>query len=390
MALLAPSSSWSPAGLVLVLFAIALFSYFGAVAVQASALLDAGFVAALVAVAFLGPLPAACIWIGTEVAAAVIERVRLGAWLANVSSFGWAALAGGLVLSALGVAPLEASSGPADYAALALAGLVMLIVNFVVTRTLVAVVRDGVGFSTIIRTELVGHAPATVSMVAVGTVTALAYAHVGTLALGLFAAVVMVPQLLLPALLRPRSVAELDHTEAVSIYAQAIGRALRLSSAERLVLRDAAAYMRDEPLRPRSGDLSAFEAGHRVALVEAVLFHGEHWDGKDGTPGAVGGEMIPLTSRVLAVADAWAGLTAAASPRLTHAQALNQLEARAGMHFDPKIVLAAERVVARQLNGLADEAAYQPSVSRVSAPAIARKLGARMWEGTPAGASTAA
>ena len=67
--LLAPGSSWSPALLVAALAAIAVFSYLGGVAVRTSALLDAGFVAALVAVAVLGPLPAAWIWIGTELAA---------------------------------------------------------------------------------------------------------------------------------------------------------------------------------------------------------------------------------------------------------------------------------------------------------------------------------
>ena len=141
--LFAPSGRWSPDELAVTLALIALFSYFGAVAVQASALLDAGFVAALVAVAFLGPLPAACIWIGTEIAAAMIERVKLTAWLANVASYGWGALAGGIVLAALVDVPLGSGSGVEAYAAVALAGLVMLVVNFFVTRTLIAVVRDG-------------------------------------------------------------------------------------------------------------------------------------------------------------------------------------------------------------------------------------------------------
>jgi HD-GYP domain-containing protein (c-di-GMP phosphodiesterase class II) len=57
--------------------------------------------------------------------------------------------------------------------------------------------------------------------------------------------------------------------------------------------------------------------------------------------------MIPLTSRILAVADAWAHLTAGGYPRLTHAQALGLLEARAGLHFDPAVVAVAARLVER-------------------------------------------
>jgi hypothetical protein len=377
--LLAPSGRWSPDELAVTLALIALFSYFGAVAVQASALLDAGFVAALIAVAFLGPLPAACIWIGTEVAAAVIERVTLTAWLANVASYGWGALAGGIVLAALVDVPLGSGSGAPDYAAVALAGVVMLTVNFFVTRTLIAVVRDGGRFRTVVSRELITHSPATLAMVLLGVVTCIGYAQIGVLALGLFAAVVVVPQLMLPALVRPRPVSELVHSDAVSLYAQAIGDVMGMDRAERLVLKDAASFMRTPQLAPRRGDLSDFSDRHRLDLVEAVLFHGEHWDGSGGTPGAVGGEMIPLPSRVLAVADAWAGLTSLKSPHLTHTQALNQLEQRAGLHFDPSVVLAARVAVYRDFADLCESTAYQPSVRRMRVPVAVQRLAMRLW-----------
>jgi HD domain-containing protein len=377
--LFAPSGRWSPDELAVTLALIALFSYFGAVAVQASALLDAGFVAALVAVAFLGPLPAACIWIGTEIAAAVIERVKPTAFLANVASYGWGALAGGIVLAALVDVPVGSGSGARAYAAVALAGLVMLAVNFFVTRTLIAVVRDGDRLRATVTRELFAHSPATLAMIALGVITCFAYAQVGILALGLFAAVVVVPQLVLPALVRPRPVAELPHTEAVALYAQAIGDVMGMGRAERLVLKDAAHFMRERQLAPRRGDLSDFSDGHRLALVEAVLFHREHWDGSGGTPGAVGGEMIPVASRVLAVADAWAGLTALKSPRLTHVQALNQLEQRAGLHFDPHVVIAARVVVHREFADRGERSAYQPSLRRVRVPLALQQLAMRLW-----------
>jgi HD-GYP domain-containing protein (c-di-GMP phosphodiesterase class II) len=89
--------------------------------------------------------------------------------------------------------------------------------------------------------------------------------------------------------------------------------------------------------------------------------------------------MIPLPSRVLAVADAWAGLTSLKSPRLTHTQALNQLEQRAGLHFDPSVVLAARVVVQRDFADLGESSAYQPSIRRVRVPAAVQRLAMRLW-----------
>ena len=227
--------------------------------------MDAGFIAALVAVAFLGPLPAACIWIGTEIAAAAIERVKLTAWLANVASYGWSALAGAVVLAALVDVPLGSGSGVEAYAAVALAGLVMLVVNFFVTRILIAVVRDGGGCWTTVRGELIAHSPATLAMIVLGVITCFGYAQVGVLALGLFAAVVVVPQLLLPALVRPRPVAELAHSDAVALYAQAIGEVMGMDRAERLVLKDGAHFIREQQFAPPRGGLSDLSDGHRLA-----------------------------------------------------------------------------------------------------------------------------
>jgi hypothetical protein len=277
----------------------------------------------------------------------------------------------------VGAAPLEAAPGVAEAGAIALAGVAMLLVNFFVGTFLIRVLRDRCPLSEVVRTELVKLAPATLAMVVAGTVAAFLYSAIGVLALGLFALVVMVPQMLLPLLLQPRPVHDLEHVDAVALYAQAIGRALGLKRDDQLVLKDAAHYMRERQLRPREGDLSNYSDEHRAALVEAVLFHREHWDGPGGVPGAVGGEMIPILSRVLAVADAWAGLTAKASPRLNHYQALNQLEARAGLHFDPRVVRAAEAVVANENFALGTGVAYQPTAHRAPVARRAIQLSAR-------------
>jgi hypothetical protein len=367
----APSSQWGSSVLLAAFAGIAILSYFSAVIVDRSVMLDAGFVVGLAALVFAGPLPAAAILVATELIAFTVEKVRPTAFFANVASFCWAAVAGGLVMTTLATgAPLE-GGGAATVAVVALAGLVMQAVNYFTVRILLAVVRDGRKLWRIARTELVGSAPAIALMTALGTGVVFLYLEVGVLALGVFALAVQVPQVLLPAVMRPRPVAELDHTSAVRLYALAIADVLNMGYRKCQVLQDASQFMRQRTLVPRDGELSNLSADHRLALVEAVLYHREHWDGVGGKPGAFGGELIPLTSRVLAVANAWAGLTSKDSPQLSHSQALHQLEARAGMHFDPAVVAAAAQVVADERLGLPARVAFQPKIHRLPLPRFA-------------------
>jgi hypothetical protein len=377
-ALLAPASTWGPPQTFLTLAAIALISYFGATAIRSAKALDAAFIAALVALVVLGPLPAAVIWIATEVGAFLFQRRRIEAFLANAASFGWATLAAALLLSA-STGDLPAGGAPAaqDYPVIVAAGFVMLMINFFVAAVIIDVVRDGNRLLPLARRELIGPLPVTFSMLLVGAVTIFLQVELGMLALGLFACAVLIPEAVLPIVFKPHPVSDLDHADAVSLYAQAMSEVLGLGRSFRLVVKDAATYMREPQLRSREGKLSDLSDRHRIAVVEAVLYHGEHWDCHGGTPGAVGGEMIPLASRILAVADAWSGLTAKGSPRLNHAQALNQIRSRAGMHFDPAMVQAARKVVAQERFGVAPEAvAYQPRLHRLPLPQLTRRLAA--------------
>ena len=369
---LGPASRWDNPVTLAALGAIALVSFSGMVWIRPVVYLDAEIVAVLLAVAFLGPLPGLCVWLIAELAYFVLDRHRLVAHLANVASFGWAVLAGALVVSGL--------SSQSRYLALAAGAVVMLCVNFAVTRGIVAVILDGRSLVATIREELVRPAPATLFMIAVGVLTAFAYARVGVLALVLFAVAVVVPQTLLPLLLRPRPVRDLALSRAAALYARAIARAMKLDQRQRLVLEDAATFVRDDVEVPTAAVIRVAEVAHSLDVQEAVLYHREHWDGPDGFPGAVGGEMIPLPSRVLAVAVAWARLTAAGSPGLSHAQALAQLESRAGLHFDPNVVAAVRKVVADEHLGLAGDTAYQPRIHGLALPAPIARLGALLGQ----------
>jgi HD-GYP domain-containing protein (c-di-GMP phosphodiesterase class II) len=71
-----------------------------------------------------------------------------------------------------------------------------------------------------------------------------------------------------------------------------------------------------------------------------VRHHHEHWDGTGYPDGLKGGD-IPLTARVLCIADAFTALTSRRSfrPQLSEQQALEVMQQEAGTTFDPELLL---------------------------------------------------
>ena len=72
------------------------------------------------------------------------------------------------------------------------------------------------------------------------------------------------------------------------------------------------------------------------AIIDAIRFHHERWDGK-GYPEALAGESIPLLGRILAVGDAFSAMTTTRPYRnaLDWEAALGQIAANSGTQFDP-------------------------------------------------------
>lgn len=152
------------------------------------------------------------------------------------------------------------------------------------------------------------------------------------------------------------------HARRVAFYASLLADRLCLSAAEKRQAR-LAAFLHDigkigvpSSLLARRGLLDAGERseverhpevgarliaplGVSAGLVAAVRHHHERWDGC-GYPDHLAGDAIPLTARIIAIADAFDAMTSGRPDRapLDRMAALAELVHCAGSQFDPTLV----------------------------------------------------
>lgn len=165
-----------------------------------------------------------------------------------------------------------------------------------------------------------------------------------------------------------------EHTRRVSMLAERLAGELGLPPAQAALLGQAA-LLHDvgkiavpASLTRKPGPLTGFErtAMERHALVGADLLagsslpllqaaeeiarcHHERWDGK-GYPDGLRGEEIPLSGRIVAVADVYDALTNIRPYKgaWTEDRALAEIRAGSGTQFDPGVVAALERILTRE------------------------------------------
>jgi HD-GYP domain-containing protein (c-di-GMP phosphodiesterase class II) len=101
---------------------------------------------------------------------------------------------------------------------------------------------------------------------------------------------------------------------------------------------------------PEFGAAIARDEGWNDDVQEWIRHSHEHLDGS-GYPDELSGEQIPLGARILAVIDAYVGMTSDRPYReaLAPQAALEQLELAAGSHFDPEVVEVFVRLVRANL-----------------------------------------
>ncbi len=121
--------------------------------------------------------------------------------------------------------------------------------------------------------------------------------------------------------------------------------------------------------------------------LSAIRHHHERWDGS-GYPDRLGGADIPLSGRIVAVADVWDALTSdrAYRPAWDLDRAVSHVAAASGTLFDPMCVEAFLDVVAE--NGLVPERTRADLAALVVAAGSCHPTERRPDPALPAGSVT--
>ena len=160
------------------------------------------------------------------------------------------------------------------------------------------------------------------------------------------------------------------HAERIARIADELARSFHMAPQDRTSLHNASLMhdlgevVMERDYINRAGSLSADEridlsrhsvigeqecarAGADRAVQLLVRWHHEWWNGC-GYPDALKRKEIPLAARILRLVDSYAALTDARPFRqaLSEKEAREKLVARAGIEFDPKVVLAFMRLPA--------------------------------------------
>jgi len=366
LAVLAPPERLHDPLLFAALVAIALACHTGQVTLKTRVpvRVDGTLAVVLIAVAFWGPVAGLAVYLTWDIAHRLIVRefaVFTPGALANLASYGWSAIAAAEVLRLAGVTSLE----PRALAGLFTAGVVLALVQFAIARLLYGTLYQGYRAGPLISSELSSLLPAVLVEVALGTLATMLIEPLGIGAFALLAPVVLTPSVVLPAMVRNRPMADLDRPSATGLYAAALADVLRLPRRRRRVIAQASRFMYTQTYKRHSRSDELYE------VMLAAMYASERFDGTGGPAGLRGG-MIPLECRVLAVADAWARLTARSTQQLSHTEALLALELAAGSELDPTVVAAAGEVVHTELPW-ATEQAFQPVLHRLPLPRSVRR-----------------
>jgi putative nucleotidyltransferase with HDIG domain len=392
VAMTSEARDWAPIELVMLLLVLAIGSDMLTIEFHGIRI-SGSFLAVVLAMALLGPAPAAAIGTGATVIDAMLFRRPWRGNLANLAVWSWFPIAGALLMEAT-----MGEAAPGTENAFTFAGVVLVV--FMITNLLNFILTAGslhlsgeASFQASLRSVYFTVLP---SEFATGLLTAgvaFSYQRLGVGAVGLAAVVLFVFQYLLKAGVqayergeqlsqRTKQLASLQvglintvmqtlsmrdamtarHSAAVARYAREVARLLGLSEREQELIHTAGLFhdigkfifpdtilsasrkLTEEEweivkLHPEQGAKLVRRIEGYGPVADIVLSHHERIDGR-GYPYGLSGDHIPLGSRILAAADTYDVMTARDSYRdpVSSEEALAELRRVSGAQLDPMIV----------------------------------------------------
>jgi putative nucleotidyltransferase with HDIG domain len=385
------AADWRPPELFLVLLALALVSDMLAVQHRAQRI-SGSFLALVLAMALLGPAPAAAIGVIAVLVDQLRARNPLPRLITNLATWATFPLVGGLLIEwAVGAFDLQ-EEDLAFYVLILAAFLVANLLNFLgIAGDYVFHSRGSLAHE--FRTIFLPVLPSEMVSAVLCVLVAYVYVKNGFWALSLLAVVLVTFQYLLRELLRSQHRAErlagvqlgvltamietlalrdrmtARHSAAVARYARELAWELGLEREEaELVhtaglLHDIGKFSFPDPILLAEPQLQGDQweivkrhpaDGARIVrlldgygpVADIILSHHERWDG-DGYPRGLAGEQIPLAARLISVADTYDVLTARDSYRhpVSSDEAVAELRRVAGRQLDATVVEAFVRLL---------------------------------------------
>jgi putative nucleotidyltransferase with HDIG domain len=388
-ALFSTSEQWEPWTLVGLLTLLVLGSDFIVLETRQFRI-GGSFLGIVLVMAVLGPAPAVAVALASAGFDAARHRPRGAYLLSNLATYATYSLAGALALQ--GLRHTAFGEGGAYAIAVLLVFVATNILNFTMIAGHTVLLRGG-SLLSMFRTVYLPVLPWELATASLTAMAVYGFEVYGASIIGLFVLGLGVCQLLLRAVLKGQeSEAEVErrrdqldvrhegmlgllletlalrdpaaarHAAAVAHYAIELARAAGLDEREQAVVHTAGLLhdigkeaLPDHLLLGRTplqhGDRHLLErhpaAGARLLLrveglgevATAVLAHHERIDGK-GYPDGLSGDAIPMTSRILSIAEVYDVLTSPDSYRvpISAAEAEDELRAVAGTQLDGRLV----------------------------------------------------
>ncbi len=410
---------WHPLALVALLLVLTLIGEWFSVEVS-DGKLSPSLVAIVLAMALLGPAPAAAFGVSAMVLTSSLRRVQPTVWLSNLMAFAVVPFAGGLMVRALVGDVHEARNQHLTQSVLF--GLIVfgifvvtLVLNFVLVGLEVRI-RESRSLPRQAR-EFLPLLPGELAAGALAVILAVAYTNLGLPALLGSVVVLLIFQHLTVALLRSedradqlearsiqlaslqfgvlstlmealalRDVSTARHAASVARYAKALAIERGCSEEEQDIVHTAGLLhdigkftwsdrvlhperLTDEDLavihrHPRDGAAMVGKLDGYGPVADAILYHHERVDG-GGYPAGLIGKEIPLASRIVAICSTYDRMTASNSYRtpMEPEDAIAELRKVAGHQVDAELVETFIALLEREGHTFAQDADFETELA---------------------------